>query len=68
MEKYKSFDKVIESIQKSARLDKCRKCECYKESLISIKNSLLNSNYNSLTELINVLDNALKQLKPSEYT
>ena len=68
MEQNKSFNKVTESILQSVKLDKCRKCECYKESLISIKNSLINSNYNSLTELIIVLDDALKQIKPSEYT
>lgn len=63
-----SLCKLQEDIQKAMELSKCRKCECMKESLETIKNELLKTKNNEFSELLLKLEISLEKVEPSEYT
>jgi hypothetical protein len=58
---------LIEAIQKSMELLKCRKCGCMKKSLESMMGALdAGSTEHSI--LLHEIQNALELTEPSEYT
>lgn len=59
---------IIETIQKSMELLKCRKCGCMKKSLESMEHALSDTENKDYSVLINAIQNALDLTEPSEYT
>jgi len=62
-----SLKNVKKIIKKSMELSKCRKCECMKESLESIKNALSNNKENDTLELLKEVEKSLDKLENTEY-
>lgn len=62
-----SLENVKKIIKKSMELSKCRKCECMKESLGSIKNALLNNKENNTLELLKEVEKSLDKFENIEY-
>lgn len=59
---------VIEAIQNSMKLLKCRKCGCMKKSLESMMRALSDNDNKDYIILIEEIKNALNLTEPSEYT
>lgn len=62
-----SLENVKKIIKKSMGFSKCRKCECMKESLESIKNALLKNKENNILELLKEVEKSLDKLENTEY-
>ncbi|MDF2616781.1 MAG: hypothetical protein K0Q47_1436 [Sedimentibacter sp.] len=58
---------IIETIQKSMELLKCRKCGCMKKSLESMMGAL-DAESTEYSILLHEIQNALDLTEPSEYT
>jgi hypothetical protein len=58
---------VIETIQKSMELSKCRKCRCMKKSLESMMGAI-DAGSTEYSILLHEIQNALDLTEPSEYT
>lgn len=65
MDRNESIQKIINATQKAMKLGKCRKCECMKESLKSIKKAYTGTPDDLLSEAI---DYALCRMDSIEYT
>lgn len=59
---------VIEAIQNSMKLLKCRKCGCMKKSLESMIDALSDNDNKDYIVFIDEIKNALNLTEPSEYT
>lgn len=62
-----AFENVKKIIIKSREFSKCRKCECMKESLESIKNALSNNKENNTLKLLKEVEKSLDKFENIEY-
>ncbi|MCE9676775.1 hypothetical protein LPC27_13450 [Paraclostridium bifermentans] len=63
-----AFENVKKIIIKSREFSKCRKCECMKESLESIKNALSNNKENNTLKLLKEVEKSLDKFENIEYS
>ena len=68
MKNNNTFTEVIDVIQKSISLSKCRKCGCMKKSLESMENALSGTDNDDYSVLLNEIQGALSKTEQTEYT
>ncbi len=68
MEEKNSIKNIKENIQRAMELPKCRKCGCMKESLETMKNELLKTKNNDISELLKEVENSIEKMEPTKYT
>lgn len=61
------FDKVRSELKKGMDLPKCRKCGCMRTTLVNLSISLPSLNEDGAKELLNDVNNWVKELEPMEY-
>lgn len=62
------INNLVNEIQNASNTDKCKKCGCMKESLLSIQKALVGTEKNTYITLLAAVENAIEKMEPPKYT